>query len=104
MSGLKKLDFIEREVVKNMIDGLIIAVKDSGVSADMALRALGIKVCGLPKAWPADAKWEKTKMDGANWPVWRCSACKDCYFTEPDNLDKFYFCPKCGANTGGKVE
>ena len=41
---------------------MLIAVKEDDVPADMALRALGIKVCGLPKAGPVEAKWEKVKQ------------------------------------------
>jgi len=104
MSQSKKPDLIEREVVKNMIDGLLIAVKDSEVSADTVLRALGIKVCGLPKAGPVDAKWEKVKQPDIQFPYWRCSACEEACYASPDGLERVYYCPVCGAYTGGVVD
>ena len=49
------------------------------------------------------AKWEKTKGE-AGFPVWRCSVCRDCNLLEPTFLEKYYFCPRCGAYTGGVVD
>lgn len=50
------------------------------------------------------ARWEKAKFEGSNTPYWRCSACKDACFPAPDGLDRVYYCPQCGAFTGGNVD
>lgn len=104
MNEAKKPDLIEREAVKSAIDGMMIAVKEDDVPADMALRALGIKVCGLPKAGPVEAKWEKVKQPDMQFPYWCCSACKVVCYTAPDGLNRVHYCPLCGAHTGGIVD
>lgn len=50
------------------------------------------------------ARWEKVRLEGASWPVWRCSACRDVYYTDPRGLECVFYCPKCGAHVGGIVE
>ena len=67
-------------------------------------RALIENAPTLPYAAVNEARWERFKLEGSNTPFWRCSACKDCCFTAPDGLDRMYYCPKCGAFTGGIVD
>lgn len=104
MSQSKKPDLVEREAVKKLIDDMLVAIKEDKVPADLALRALGIKVCGLPGAGPVEAKWEKVKQPDMQFPYWRCSACKSACYIEPDDLDKLQYCPLCGAHTRGVVD
>ena len=100
-----RVSVVEREAVKKLIDDMIVAVKHKkGATADLALRALGIRVCALPEAEQKPAKWERFNLDGSNTPYWRCSVCKNACFAAPDGLDRVYYCPRCGAYTGGIVD
>ena len=67
-------------------------------------RALIESAPALPYAPVNPARWEKVRFEGSNTPYWRCSNCKDACFPAPDGLDRVYYCPKCGAYTGGKVD
>jgi len=104
MTNSKKPDLIEREAVTLLIEALIVAAKGSDLPPDMPLRALGLKVSGLPSAGPQDAKWERVKETDMQFPYWRCSACKMCCYAAPNGLEKVHYCPLCGAHTGGIVD
>ncbi len=100
----RKPELVKRDDVKKLIDDMIEVVKADGIQADLALRALGLKVCGLPPAGPVEAKWERYKDKRAQFPYWRCSACQQCCYTTPDGLERVYYCPVCGSHTGGVVD
>lgn len=104
MNESKKPDLVEREAVKKLIDDMIVVIKQDKIPAETAVRALGLKVCGLPSAGPQEARWERVKESDTQFPYWRCSACKTCCYTQPDGLERVQYCPLCGSYTGGMVD
>ena len=111
-------EYIEREKVYETLKAALDEIDNlSGLFSQDYIRGcrntLGIVINDMQKIPTADIRperhgqWidiDKQNVWGDDEPVnlFRCSACKISTETRKDHIDRYHFCPNCGAKMDGK--
>ncbi len=96
-------DLISRQAALAEIDKNRDALLSSGMTgAEHILVHYGRRVIEeAPSEEPKKGKWERHVLKNANVPWgYDCSACGAWFVVGDDTVEKYYYCPNCGARMG----